>query len=266
MDISELRKGPHLSASAINDYLDCGLLYKLSRIDKLKSDLQSDALEFGKTIHRVLADFYRVKMLGDTPDPDDMEFVFEEYWKETAEGNPKIQYRPGKDFQTYLVEGKKLLKEYSRIAVESPFQVLAIEEPFRFDLEELPVPIVGILDLVVEDESGAIIITDWKTSSKAYANGQIDQNLQLTIYNMALKATGFDDREILLRFDCLIKSKNPRVEQYYTARTEKDQHRALKKIIRVWEAIERGVFIPNDQSWKCKGCGYKAHCDEWFDT
>ena len=33
MELQELRKAVHLSASAINDYLDCGLLFKFGRID-----------------------------------------------------------------------------------------------------------------------------------------------------------------------------------------------------------------------------------------
>ena len=48
MDIHELRKKPHLSVSAINDYIDCGLLYKFSRIDKLDRDYNLDAFAYGK--------------------------------------------------------------------------------------------------------------------------------------------------------------------------------------------------------------------------
>ena len=143
------------------------------------------------------------------------------------------------------------------------FNVLAIEEAFQFSLPDLPVPILGVLDLVEEDESGAIIITDWKTASKSYSEEEINKNLQLTIYHMAAKANGYGDREILMRFHCLIKTKVPKFEEYYTTRTEMDEMRALKKIRHVWEGISKRVFIPNE-SWKCKGCQFKGACDEWF--
>ena len=39
MDLFELKKHPHLSASSVNDYIDCGLLYKFGRIDKLQREL-----------------------------------------------------------------------------------------------------------------------------------------------------------------------------------------------------------------------------------
>jgi len=32
--------------------------------------------------------------------------------------------------------------------------------------------------------------------------------MQLTVYQMSAKANGFKDRDILLKFDCLIKTKS----------------------------------------------------------
>ena len=53
MVLSELRKSPHLSASAIGEYVECSLLYRFGRIDKLPFEFRSDNLEFGTVIHRV---------------------------------------------------------------------------------------------------------------------------------------------------------------------------------------------------------------------
>jgi putative RecB family exonuclease len=61
-----------------------------------------------------------------------------------------------------------------------------------------------------------------------------------------------------------VKTKTPKFEQYYTTRTETDELRLIRKIQRVWEGISKGVFIPNDTSWKCKTCPYKQACDKWF--
>ena len=51
MEMSALRQKPHLPASSINDYLDCGLLYLLGRVLKLQPEIRPDALEFGSIIH-----------------------------------------------------------------------------------------------------------------------------------------------------------------------------------------------------------------------
>ena len=54
---------PHLSASAINEYVECSMAYKFGRIDKLPREFKSDAMEFGTAIHRVLEQFYSEKMM-----------------------------------------------------------------------------------------------------------------------------------------------------------------------------------------------------------
>ena len=65
MNLSYLRQKPHLSASSIGDYLDCGMLYKFGRVDRLPRQFVADAMEFGTVIHAVLAEYYQAKMTGD---------------------------------------------------------------------------------------------------------------------------------------------------------------------------------------------------------
>lgn len=264
MDLWELKKEPHLSASSVNDYVECGLLYKLGRIDKVPFEVRSDALEFGSVIHLVSGEFYQEKMIGNKLLLKDIHENFEEHWRKAAEGREDIKYPEGKDFDTLLMGGKDLLSVWYNKLPKDNFRVLAIEEAFSFTIPGLPIPIIGVIDLIEEDESETIIITDWKTSGKAYSVDEVDNNMQLTIYQMASKANGYVDREILLKFDCLIKTKTPKFESYWTTRSEDDERRVTKKILQVWEGINREVFVPNDTSWKCKNCAYKNACDEWF--
>jgi len=264
MNIAELRKEPHLSVSSVNDYIECGLYYEFSRIEHLEPEFKSEALVFGTTIHRVLADFYQEKMIGHIMSDDELQSLFETYWNEAEEDNSEIKYKEGRDFNTALDEGKALLKAFSDNYPNDNFNILAIEEPFHFYIDGLETPIVGYIDLIEEDENGTIIITDHKTSSRAYCKNDVEKNFQLTVYYMAAKAKGFSDREILLKFDCLIKTKTPKFEQYYTKRTPIDEKRAIKKITKVWEGIEQCIFIPDDGSWRCKDCSFRKNCDQWF--
>jgi putative RecB family exonuclease len=265
LDLREFRAQPHLSVSSVNDYIDCGLLYKLSRIDKIKPEFKPDALEFGSAIHLVLAEFYKQKLLGEKLLLKDLHENFEGFWRELAEDNFDIQYSEGKDFETLLREGKELLTVWSNKLPENEFKVIGVEEPFILTLPDLYIPIIGYIDLLEEDESGTIVITDFKTSGRAYSTDEVDKSLQLTIYQLATKGNGYRDREILLKFDCLIKTKTPKFEQFYTSRSEIEEKRAVKKIKEVWQGIHKEVFIPNDGHWKCKNCGFKKHCDEWFE-
>jgi putative RecB family exonuclease len=264
MELSELRKLPHLSSSSISDYVDCGMLYKFGRIDRIKREFTADSLEYGTCAHRVLADIYQGKLLKSPLDLKEILELFEHYWTEVADDNDQIKYANGKDFETYLIEGRELFTTYYNKIPADDFRVLAIEEAFSFKIEGLDIPIIGAMDLVEEDNAGTIIITDWKTAGKAYSNDDVDKNFQLTLYQMAAQANGFADREILLRFDCLIKTKTPKFEQYYTTRSDEDILRAKKKIMQVANGISKGVFVPNDGHWKCKGCAFADHCRNWF--
>lgn len=265
MTLEELRKEPHLSASSINEYLGCGLLFKLRRIDRLHSEGKSDSLEFGSAIHLVLGEYYQSRMAGKKLTLKKVHSLFTKYWKEAAAEDDEIQYQEGKSYESLLNEGKALLSAYFESLSGDEFKVLAIEKPFRLDIDGIPV--IGAVDLLEEDESGTIIITDFKTSGRAYGDDEIDRNLQLSIYHMAMKANGYSDREILLRIDCLIKAKKkPRFETYYTSRSEADERRVVKKVLHVWEGIQKGVFLPNDTGWRCKWCDLKSYCDEYLES
>jgi putative RecB family exonuclease len=263
MLLSELRQTPHLSASSIGDYVECGLLYKFGRIDRLPMEFKADAMIFGSVIHLVLGEYYEEKMIGSKMLLKDIHKSFEEHWRKAAEGNTDIKYTKGKDFETLLMEGKDLLTAWYMKLPEDNFKVIGIEEAFSFHILGIEVPIIGAIDLIEED-AGIIIITDFKTSGRAFSVDEVDNNFQLLIYYMAARANGYEDREIILKFDTLIKTKKPRFEQYFTVRSEIDEKRAIKKIQTVWNGIKNEVYIPNDTSWKCKNCSYKTACDEWF--
>ena len=109
MVLSELRKSPHLSSSAIGEYVECSLLYRFGRIDKLPFEFRSDNLEFGTVIHRVLGEFYQARLTGDRMPLNDIHKIFEERWRAVAESNDEIRYSNGKNFQLLLVEGIDLL-------------------------------------------------------------------------------------------------------------------------------------------------------------
>ena len=266
MELQELRKTPHLSASAINDYLDCGLLYKFGRIDRIPASFTSDALEFGSAMHLTLADLHREKMIGNTMTIAELHDQFEHYWTRLAETRDDMEYTKGNTFESLLLQGKELLTVYHDKASWQDYECIAVEEAFSFTVDGCALPIIGAYDLVEKDSSGTIIITDFKTSARSYSIDEVDKNLQLTLYQMALKENGYHDSEILLRFDCLIKTKQPKFESYYTTRSDVDEIRARKKITAVYQAIEQGIFSPNDgpANWKCTHCAFKTHCDAWF--
>ena len=264
MDIYELRKQPHLSVSGINAYCNCSLMYKFSRVDKLKPEYLSDNLIFGSTIHKVLAEYNQEKMMGNLLSSEGLEEMFKTYWDDAAKDNDEIQYSKNVSYRILLNQGIKMLQVFINRAPENDNTIVAIEEPFTFCIEGIDIPLIGVMDLVEEDPDGSLTITDYKTSKRSMAIADVDNSFQLTVYYTAAKANGYADREINLKFDCLIKTQNPKFEQIYTERSEIHSLRAIKKIKHVWDGIQKQVFIPNDTSWYCSYCSYKSHCNEWY--
>jgi len=263
MDIQELRKQPHLSVSSISEYIDCSQAYYFNRVRGLRDEYMADNLLLGSCIHTVLEQFHIAKGEGITEDIDVWLTLFEETWLSMVQNCEKpIRFSKGHTMESLLSLGKSLLHTYITNLPNDTFHVLATELAFQMRIPGVPIPIIGVFDLVEQDESGHIIITDFKTSSKAYSRTDIDKSL--TVYYMAAKQYGYNDNEILLRFDCLIKTRQPKFEQYYTIRTEDDESRTIKKIQQVWDGIQKEVYIPNDTGWKCGYCAFKNQCDAWL--
>ena len=264
MKLNEFRKGPHLSASAIAEYMECSLSYRFSRIDKLRPEFKSDNMEFGSCIHQALADFHQERMIGTILTMEQLQERFTYHWTIRAAESNEIKYKPDNSFNSLLEQGKALLKTYHESFSEDDTVVLAIEEPFTFKIDNLPIPIVGVKDLVEEDDQGNIIITDFKTAAKSYSEADVYRNPQLTLYHMDSRYNGYRDRNIIMKLDVLVKTRTPQFKRYYTARDRLDEIRATRKIKEVWKGISKGVFIPNDTSWKCTECFYKTACNDWY--
>ena len=154
------------------------------------------------------------------------------------------------------------MKLSGRIKPEDDARVIACEEAFSVNLPYLDIPVIGVIDLLLEDENGNLIISDYKVTKKAWSASQIDENFQLSIYQLALKKMGFQNRDVMLRLECLIRNKKPKYQQYYTARSWQSIRQAETIIKAVYNGIQKGVFIPNRGNWKCNCCEYRNACDE----
>ena len=255
----------HLSYSSISQYIECGLQYRFRKIDVIEPEFTSDALVFGSSIHKTLAKFNMHRADNISCKADNLKTWFEEYWSGTAK-NYQIKYTNGNDFKSCLEQGKKLLEVFYGYNDQiGQYKILEIEKEFRLELEDFPYPIIGYIDLVETDEEGNVMITEYKTSSKSYSTGKIDNHDQVTLYHMAMQSM-YPDKQVISKIDVLIKTKTPKFEQYYTYRDIDDHQRFIKTAREVARGIQSGVFVPNRNSWKCGYCEYKTACDNWLTS
>lgn len=254
MTISDLKKAPHISFSQINTMLMCPLKYKYTYIDGIPMPLLPSSMVLGSALHESIAHFYQLHLEGIAATKGELTEVFTKRWREEEE-KTEIRYN-GDDREATMILADKLIDVF--LEKVQPQNVVAIEQPFRIELEGMP-PLVGVIDLIEEDDSGSPVVVDHKCVGKRISDAELSANMQMTCYSLAAKHLGYQ-AEPLLRFDTLLKTKIPAYEHQYTIRTDRDRARFLKLIRSVWDAIQKEAFYPNP-SFMCATCQYKAICD-----
>jgi hypothetical protein len=132
-----------------------------------------------------------------------------------------------------------------------------VEETVYMDVDAIPLPISGTIDVLTEDGW----LPDLKTAAKAWPKGRADKSNQATIYNELVKsATGeYPDK---ISFEVFTKAKAEH-HSYETARTPEDFSVVRMKIDLMLRMIGAGLFPPaSSDSWMCspRYCGYYYTC------
>lgn len=254
----------HLSYSSIRQYIDCSLGYKFKKIDCIKPEFISDNLIFGSCMHKTLAKFNQHRAREKPTTFHELGDWFEEYFS-GAVTEKVIKYSNGHTFKSCLHLGRNLLKIFHEQYPADAYGVLDIEHEFNIEVDGLPCPIIGYIDLIEQDEEGQLILTEYKTSGRSYSTNQIDCNDQVTLYHLAAQTLS-PTSSIINKIDCLIKTKIPKFEIYYTYRDHEDHNRFLNVAKQVAKGIDAAVYIPNTNGWKCNYCEYQTTCKEWLNS
>ncbi|GAG12916.1 unnamed protein product, partial [marine sediment metagenome] len=128
--------------------------------------------------------------------------------------------------------------------------------------EDLGIPLVGIVDLVLGGDAGPAII-DFKTAARGGTLLEISHEIQLSSYAYAYRhVTGVDEGELQIRR--LIKTKNPQIETHtYSARTDVHFGRLFALIREYLDALDAGRFNFRP-GFGCSMCDHRdTHCRRW---
>jgi len=247
---------PHWSYSAINQYANiCSLQFYFQRVAKLPPERVSSNLVFGSAIHAALDEFVRNRDIAAA------KAVLETRLRAAYGDAVPVE---GDTLDDLLPKGAKMLDAYAESMKDE--EVVAIGREFAVPLVDrdgqvLDRPLVGELDLVVKDAKGRLVVVDWKTAARRKSDDEVAGDLQATVYSYAIGQL-FDERP-LFRFDVLLKTKEPAVERYYTARDERDYARFVEIVKQVERGVAAGVHIPADRSFFCNGCAFRSACSRW---
>ena len=103
-------------------------------------------------------------------------------------------------------------------------------------------------------------MVDHKSVARRPSDQDLEQNLQLSAYAYATRILHeLEDKQVLVRVDCMIKNKKPVFEQRYTLRTADTDRKFVFLARDIQNAIEKEAFYPNS-GWGCGGCQVRSWC------
>lgn len=265
----------HISHNQIFNYLTCSLKYKLQYVEGRPPERISIALFFGSAIHAAIEMYYRsLKNKGQIEPLAALQNRFQTCMELDFKTSsvPIIFKKDTPNPESAIKMGKKMLAAfYENIAqtAQTAKDIVGVELPLSARLytetgQPTDFKLAGILDLVLRDKNGEILVVDNKTAAKPISKSSADDSGQLTAYAYLLASNKyvFPTAPVKCRFDVLRKLKTPNVEQVSTIRNAKQRKQFAKVANAVLSAIDAGIHMPQP-SWMCGDCAYSNACRSW---
>mgnify|MGYP005843206797 FL=1 len=256
----------YISPSRLNLWLRCPLAFKLQYIDGLRTPT-TPSLFLGKAVHDGLEIVYRHRQLcADLPAAEIARRMLDGWGELVAKESMRFESAAEED--GLKQQALALVAAYMDHVADTLEIPLAVETSMEAPLidpdtgEDLGIPLTGIVDLVVDDRAGPLIV-DFKTAAKSSPPFEITHEIQLSSYAYLFRqATG--DEEGGLEIRSLVKTKVPKIE-FHTYQTRREQHfRRLFAVIRAYlDDLDRGSFVFRP-GFACLMCDHRdGACREW---
>ncbi len=233
-----------LSASAIQQYENCPLAYKL-RYDWHLPEKTSAALQFGSAMHLALKAYFDGVRAGRPPDEATVIACFLDELSKTKIDEPLQRALYEKDGRDQL--SALLRSELGR----SRGEILETEKRFRVEIAGAQV--TGRFDRIDRLAGGEVEIVDYKTG-KPKTQDDADDSLQLSIYALAACSLGYTPASLVF-----INLQNGIAVE--AQRSPQQLQEAENKVAVVAASIAAGEFDPKP-SQACARCSYHSICPE----
>ena len=269
--LAELQNSLHVSHGQVFSYLACSLKYRCQYVERRPPERLSISLPFGKAIHASLERYYLGLQQGIVEPLDILEDLFTEQLAGEIQATdvPVIFKKETPDLAAAIVMGRNMLKVFHEDVDLGDAEVVAVELPLSAPLYSgesklTEYQLVGVIDLLLRDGQGNLIVVDHKTAAQQKSQSAVDDDLQLTAYSYLLTAGGHAPAlsNTHCRMDVLRKLKTPKFERYDTTRTARDRRRFAKIAVGALAGIDARIFVPT-RGWLCSDCAYRQACEAW---
>ena len=253
---------PHWSFSAIHQFLRCPLQYYFERVLKLPRQSVASSLVFGSSVHHALAIYHTALLNNNSVTLEHLKTGVREVWaKEGA--TRKIEFKSGELIESLVEQAINLIELYVR--EPQPTDIVCVERRMTVPLQNsegaiLEKPLVAVADLISK-QNDALLITEFKTSAKAYSEFEISSSLQPTCYvNAGLELFGSVAN---VEFTILVKTKLPKIQRLKTFRDKNDLGRLGDLVETIDSAVENQNFYPIESTMNCTSCPFRKECRLW---
>jgi RecB family exonuclease len=238
----------HLSYSRLRRYTQCPRSYELHYLAQRPS-VAAIAPEFGTVLHAALESLYKQvqaeRLRGPFP-LDRLVAAYERAWASSG-------LRDFSEFQ----QGLGILTRYAKLhpTVDCD-QVLAVEQEFRIGIGRFWV--IGKIDRVDRVSADAVRVVDYKSNRLVFSREEVDEDLQLSLYELAARTLWPWVRRVELAFHML--RHNLVLE---TSRNEQQLEAARAYVAVTGRLIESATEFPARLNSNCPFCDHAQDCDEY---
>ena len=246
-----------VSYSALQTYENCPLKFKYQVLDKIRAPKSIEAV-FGTIVHSALKRIFQRSPLFPTLD-ETIDF-FNDKWS-----NLSNQEFNEESLRAYHEEGLNMIKNFYKKNPPWNFNVVELESRFEITLEdgkneEVHV-LAGIIDRIDKSpDSDKYEIIDYKTSKRMPSQSALDNDLQLSIYNLGLMKRWPHLNPENIKLSLYYLKHNEKIE---TKRTAAGLEKTKKEIIEKIREIQSTKEFVATPSALCDWCGYKKICPMW---
>ena len=254
----------YISPSRLSCWLKCPLAWKCRYIDGIRTPTNAN-LFLGKIVHASLELCYRHRQLGIVVETADIARRLVESWGQSVD-EEDMTFDSTAEEQALQKQAIDLVTAYLAYAptFERPLAVeVAVEAPLVDPVtgENLGIPLLGIMDLVLDYEEGPIVV-DFKTAGKSGEPLEIVHEIQLSAYAYIFRQVS-SLNEAGLEIRSLVKTKVPKIQFCrYPPRTDAHFKRLFAVVREYLDALDRGRFNYRP-GFGCGMCDFRSHCSRW---
>jgi len=241
----------HLSYSRLSRFEQCPLSFKLQYIDKRVSE-PGMPLRFGKVVHaaleRLLREVIEQEHTGAINEDRAVELFTNAWADEQLTGLEEFG------------EGVTMVRAFARAqGIVDHRDVLAVEKEFRLPVGRFTV--LGFIDRVNHIDDDTIEVVDYKTNRQLFTREEVDQSLQMSLYELAVRRLWPWAKKVRLTFDMVRHG----VRQT-TTRTPEQLDAALRYVDTLGRMTEDAAEFPARVSGNCVNCDHRAHCPAYAEA